>query len=211
MSNHLAIATVTAAFKALLARAVQAVPGAQVTSVRPDEIGKDGMTRGVNVYLFLATINPSLENQDTPTRRADGTAVEVPCTPVDLHYLLTFFGDESKLEPQLLLGSTLAVVRRQPIITASLVGEAISGVTSPDLSKSDLANQIPRVRITPLRLDVDLLHKLWPTYQCPYQLSTGFQCSVVLVHSEDVVPHASPDAAVVVPAVEVRVRGKGWA
>lgn len=191
MSNHLAIATVTAAFKALLGRAVQAVPGAQVTSVRPDQIGQDGMVRGINVFLFLATINPSLENQDAPTRRADGTAADVPCTPLDLHYLLTFFGDDSQLEPQLLLGSAMAVVRRQPILTAALIEEAVTGLPSPDLARSDLGNQIPRVKVTASRLDVDLLHKLWPSYQTPYLLSTGFQCSPVLVHS-DVTPVVAP-------------------
>src|SRR5262249_25604423 len=150
MSNHLAIATVTAAFKTLLAQAARAVPGAQVTSVRPDQVGQDGMVRGVNLFLFLATSNPSLENHDTPTRRADGTAVDVPCTPLDLHYLLTFYGDDSMLEPQILLGSTVAVLRRQTVITPALVSEAITGMSTPDLSASDLADQVPRVRITPL-------------------------------------------------------------
>ncbi len=191
MSNHLAVATVTQALKALLSRAVQVVPGAQVSSVRPDAIGKDGLVRGVNVFMFLATINPSFENQDTPTRRADGTLVDVPCTPLDLQYLFTFYGDDTMLEPQILLASTFAELRRQPVLNAALIKDAIGGTTMPDLSGSDLADQLPRVTVTPLRLDVDLLHKLWPNYQCPYILSAAFRCSVVLVHS-DVVAATSP-------------------
>jgi hypothetical protein len=193
MSNHLAIAAVTTALKALVSRAVQVVPGAQVSSVRPDGLGKDTLVRGVNVFLYLATINPALDNRSVPTRRADGTAVDVPCTPLDLHYLFTFYGDESMLEPQILLGSTFAELRRQPVLGAALIREAIAGMPSPDLSRSDLADQLPRVVITPLRLDVDILHKLWPNYQCPYMLSAAFVCSVVLVHSEVV--------AAVTPAV----------
>jgi hypothetical protein len=203
MSNHLAVATVTAALKTLLSRAVQVVPGAQVSSVRPDAIGKDGLTRGVNVFLYLATINPSFENQDTPTRRADGTAVDVPCTPLDLQYLITFYGDESLLEPAILLGSTFAVLRRQPVLTPALIRDAIAGMSAPDLSTSNLADQLPRVIVTPLRLDVDLLHKLWPNYQCPYNLSAAFRCSVVLVHS-DVVPAVTPQVRTVSPSVNPR-------
>jgi hypothetical protein len=200
MSNRLAIAAATTAFKVLLGQAAQAVPGAKVTSVRPDQIGTDGMERGINVFLYLATINASLDNQDTPMRRADGRAVEVPCTPLDLHYLLTFFGDEAGLEPQLLMGSTFAVLRRQPVLTAALIDSAIAGTTAPDLAKADLSQQVPRVKVTSERLDVELLHKLWPTYQCPYQLSVGFVCSPVLVESE-VQPVVSPNAGQVRPAI----------
>jgi hypothetical protein len=190
MSNHLAVATVTAALKTLLSRAVHVVPGAQVSSVRPDAIGKDGLIRGVNVFLYLASINPSFENQDTPMRRADGTAVAVPCTPLDLDYLITFYGDDAMLEPQILLASTFAVLRRQPVLNTALIHDAITGVPVPDLSASNLADQLPRVTVTPHRLDVDLLHKLWPNYQCPYILSAAFRASVVLVHS-DVVPRVA--------------------
>jgi hypothetical protein len=204
MSNHLAIATVTATLKALLNQAVQAVPGSLVTSLRPDAIGKGEFVRGVNVFLYLATINAALENQDTPMRRADGTAVDVPCTPLDLHYLFTFYGDEAMLEPQILMGSTFAVLRRQPILTSSLIRDAIAGMTAPDLRQSNLAEQLPRITVTPLRLDVDLLHKLWPNYQCPYLLSAAFRCSVVLIHS-NVAPTRSPAPDAVNPTTTPEV------
>jgi hypothetical protein len=200
MSNHLAIAAVTMALKTLLGQAAQAVPGAKVTSVRPDQIGKEGMDRGINVFLYLATINTALENQDTPTRRADGKAVDVPCTPLDLHYLISFFGDEENLEPHLLLGSTFAVLRRQPILTAALITDAIGATTTPDLSGADLSEQLPRVKVTAARLDVETLHKLWPSYQSAYLLSVGFVCSPVLVHS-DVRPAVAVQAGEIRPVV----------
>jgi hypothetical protein len=204
MSNYLALATATATLKTLLGQAVQAVPGAQVSSVRPDAIGKGELVRGINVYLYLATINPALENQDTPTRRADGTAVDVPCTPLDLNYLLTFYGDSTTLEPELLMGSAFAVLRKQPVFTPALIRDAIAATTAPDLSRSDLASQQPRITVTPLRLDVELLHKLWPNYQCPYILSAAVRCSIVLVHS-NVVPATAPAVQSVKPSAEPEV------
>jgi hypothetical protein len=182
MSNHLAIAATTATLRTLVSRAARVVPGAEVTTVRPDSIAGGKLTRGVNLYLYLVTHNGTFENDDVPTRRTDGTLATRPRVALDLHYLVSFYGDEGRLEPQLLLGSTLATLRQQPMLTPALIREAIGASTSPDLSGSDLDQQLPRVQVVAARLTPDELARLWPVFfQSPYLLSTVFQCSVVFV------------------------------
>ena len=48
----------------------------------------------MNVYLYRVSPNPAWRNQDLPTR-ARGPIVDRPLTAIDLHYLLTFYGDEA--------------------------------------------------------------------------------------------------------------------
>ena len=56
MSNFLAIATVTATLSQVLQVAVGVdVPGAAMTTVRPDSTGSGLPTTGVNLYLYQVT------------------------------------------------------------------------------------------------------------------------------------------------------------
>jgi hypothetical protein len=92
MSNFLAIATVTAALRQTLnAVAGIDVPGAEVTTMRPDE--PTNTDARVNIYLYQVTPNAAWRNADLPTRRNDGGLVQRPQVALDLHYLLTFYGD----------------------------------------------------------------------------------------------------------------------
>src|SRR5262249_14162180 len=105
MSNHLAIATVTATLRDLLFAAVSVdVPGAAVTRVRPDGAVSGVPTTGVNISLYQVTPSAAARNEDLPTRSQSGELVRRPRVGLDLHYLLTFYGTEAQLVPQRLLG-----------------------------------------------------------------------------------------------------------
>ncbi|MBN9511563.1 MAG: DUF4255 domain-containing protein, partial [Alphaproteobacteria bacterium] len=96
MSNALAIATVTETLLQLLQQRldVSQVPGALVTALPPDSAS--GLPNpGVNIFLYQVSPNLALRNADLPTRAADGTLLRRPRTALDLHYLLTFYGDET--------------------------------------------------------------------------------------------------------------------
>lgn len=192
MSNHLAIATTTMALRSRIQRAIQVVPGAQVSTVRPDMLSLDGMTRGVNLYLFLVTTNPHFANADLPTR-AGARLVQVPTVALDLHYVATFYGDDARLEPQLLLGATLAVLHELPSLTPAMIAEAIATAPQDALAGSDLAEQRPVVKVTLGKAPPEEWSRLWQAFQAPFLLSVELQCSVVLV---------SPQIAVT-PAPEV--------
>jgi hypothetical protein len=205
MSNHLAIATVTSALKNLVSRyALEAVPGAQVTTVPLRTIGGEGLTRGVNIFLFMAAPNRAFRNDHVPTRRPNGTLAAVPRVALTLHYLFTFYGDEARLEPQLLLGSVVTTLQRQPILTPTLIRETIQATHLPDLSGSNLDEQEAHVTVTPSLLNIDDLHKMWSTlYQVPYSLSVAYECGPVLVDA-DVVATPAPPVEQVAPKAKPR-------
>jgi len=202
MSNHLAIATVTAALKTLVSRfAIEAVPSAQVSTVNPRVLGTSTLVRGVNIYLFLATPNATLRGNHVPTRRADGTLMAVPRVALDLHYLLTFYGDEERLEPHLLLGSVTAAFNRQSVLTPSLLRDTIDAHPTL-LQGSNLDQQDAHVTISPSRLDAESLSRMWSVlYQIPYNLSVAYECGPVLVDA-DVVAVPNPPVSKVVPSAE---------
>ena len=107
MSNHLAVATVTGTLRTVITDAVAAVPGAAVTMQRPDGAAAN-QGAGINIFLYQVTPNAAYRNADLPTRRSDGELLQRPQAALVLHYLLSFFGDDGKLEPQRLLGAAPA-------------------------------------------------------------------------------------------------------
>ena len=118
-----------------------------------------------------------------------------PRAAIDLHYLLTFYGDESQLEPQRLLGSAVRTLHAKPVITRELVRATIPSF--PFLANSNLADAIELVKFTPLPLSLEELSKLWSVFlQTPYTLSLGYQGMVVFIDGEET-PH---------PALPVRER-----
>jgi hypothetical protein len=181
MSDELAIANVTSALKAVLS---DAVGGADVTHTRPGASGNGGQS--VNVFLYGVTPNASLRNEHVPTRRADGSVVQRPQTALDLHYLLSFYGDESLLEPQQLLGRSVRALQSTPTIGLPDSGSS----TSPEL-----------VRLTPGALSLEELSKLWSVFfQTPYALSVAYEASVVLIEGTE-----TPTAALPVRRRELRL------
>jgi len=190
MSNYLAVATVTAALQDVLQPAVsQAVGLAKVGFSRPDSSNQQ--TPLVNIYLYQVTPNAAYRNADLPTRRADGSLVQKPQVAVDLHYLFTFHGNDDQLEPQRLLGAVTTALNAQPLLSKQNIVNAASHFSF--LSKSNLADQIERIKFTPTSLSLEEFSKLWSVFfQIEYSLSAAFQASVVLMESDDTPREALP-------------------
>ena len=118
MSNPLAVATVTACLQrslqeAILTAPIGAVAGATVKNGKPPAPGSAPTSPTVYLFLYQTTPNPHQRNTDLPTRDATGALRQRPRTALDLHYLLSFWGDESTLEPQRMLGVAEAVASGQ--------------------------------------------------------------------------------------------------
>jgi hypothetical protein len=191
MSNFRAIATVTATLQRALQAAIQSdVAGATVSTVRPAEGTTTHLpTTGVNLYLYQVSQNPHRGNLDLPTRRAAGDLVQRPQIALDLHYLMSFYGDDLSLEPQRLLGSTMAFLHSQPMITRSQIEAVVGDNSKPFLAQSDLAGQPELVRFTPLTISLEELSRLWSVLlQVQYVLSVAYKASVVLVERQ-LTPH----------------------
>ena len=154
MSNHLAIATVTATLRDLVFAAVSAdVPGANVTMVKPDGVGSGVPATGVNIFLYQVTPSAAARNEDLPTRSENGTLVRRPRVGLDLHYLLTFYGAEAQLIPQRLLGSAARVLHARPVLTRAQVNSSVAARAF--LAGSNLAADIELVKLTQLPLTLE--------------------------------------------------------
>jgi hypothetical protein len=190
MSNHLAIATVTAALQQVLMTPVSnAVSGAKVGFSRPD--AGSSTTPLVNIFLYQITPNAAYRNADLPRRRSDGSLAQRPTAAYDLHYIFTFHGDDTRLEPQRLLGAVAIALHAQPLLSADNINNAAS--TFGFLAGSGLDSQVERVRFTPTGLSLEEFSKLWSVFfQVEYSLSAAFQASLVLMQSDDTPSTAPP-------------------
>ncbi|WP_251096586.1 DUF4255 domain-containing protein [Streptomyces sp. Caat 7-52] len=196
MSNSLAVAAVTSTMRFVLDRALQTphpgpVGNARVTTVRPDRLGANDMVHpaGINVYLYQVTPNHAWNLTDLPTRRDDGSYLRRPVCALDLHYLVTSYGEDPSLDAQRLLGLAVTALARTPVLTPAVVAaatEAYEGTTATAFLKhADLVNQIESVKISPAVHSLEDLSRLWSVFpQTPYELSLGYTATVVLLEAE---------------------------
>jgi hypothetical protein len=184
MSNLFAIATVTATIVQVLSDSLAdaQVSGAYVTALPPDaDIGLP--EHGVNVFLYQATPNAALRNADLPTRSADGSLLRRPQAALDLYYLITFYGDETQLERQRLLGVVTRTLHAQPVLPRSTIEFVQTHV--PFLADTDLAQQPDLVRLTPIIFSLEELSKLWSfLLKVDYVLSVAYRAGVVLIETD---------------------------
>ena len=188
MSSALAIATVTETLLHFLQQHIDTahVPGATVTAVPPDSTS--GLPDpGVNIFLYQVSPNAALRNTDLPTRTANGTLLRRPQVALDLHYLLTFYGDETTLEQQRLLGSVALALHANPELPRALIDHVETATAF--LRGAGLSTQSELVRFVPVNFTLDELSKLWSfLLKIDYVLSTAYRASVVLIESDDALP-----------------------
>lgn len=192
MSNYLAIATVTAALAQLVRDAVQsAVSGSDVVLGRP-EVPQGGTALArARLYLYRVSYNAALRNADLPGRDAAGNLVKRPTAALDLHYVVSFYGDENTLEPQRMLAAVARDLHSQPGLTRAMIQNAAA--SQVELSESDLADAFEQVKFIPSDLSIDEWSKLWSVFfQTPHAPSLAYQASVVLIESIDRAPGGLP-------------------
>jgi len=132
MSNALAIAAVTSTIRYVLERALAAphpgpVGGAAVRTLRLDQLSTGDLagTAGLNLLLYQVTPNHAGNLTDLPTRDASGALRRRPNAALDLHYLLTAFGDEASLEGQRLLARAVVALAATPVLTRDVVADLV--------------------------------------------------------------------------------------
>lgn len=184
MSNHLAIATVTAALGDLVHRAVESAVNSSVALQFGRPTAPTGsIERKVHVYLYQVTPNAALRNDDLPTRDADGRVTRRPRAAVDLHYLLSVYGDDRTLEPDRMVGAVVRDLHARPVLSAQVIADAIAG--RPELTGSNLAEASELVKFVPVPLSLDEMSKLWSVLvQTPHVLSVVCLGTVVVIDAE---------------------------
>jgi hypothetical protein len=185
MSNALAIATVTETLREVLTHHIEAaqVGGAWVSAVAPDQPHSLLANPGINIFLYQITPNAALRNQDLPTRTQDRALLRKPQAAVDLHYLLTFYGDYATLEPQRLLGAATLALHAHPVLQKTLIQSVQTG--NAFLKASNLDTQTEQIRFNPVVFSLEELSKLWSfLLKIDYVLSTAYVASVVLIDAD---------------------------
>lgn len=198
MSDYRVIAAATATLQNLLLDAIrEAVPGASVATGSPPAKTEHEFSEGlINVFLYKVEPNPTWRNEELPYRRADGTLSRRPQLALDLYYLLSFYGDDAKQVPNLLLGAAMAALHAEPYPPARYVPQATAGGgaafgNGPNLAGSGLLSQRHPFSFTLLTSAEDEVIQTWTRLlHTSYVLSAGFIGRVVLIEP-DLVPEAA--------------------
>jgi hypothetical protein len=202
MSNALAIAAVTRALLDLLNEGLinnnvgSSVGGPiRVTALPPDRVlgsqppnGNTDPTQ-LNLYLYQVTFNAGWRQTELPTRDARGDFVSAPLLPLNLHYLLTAYGDVD-LNSELLLGYAMQLLHENPVLDRASLRKTLGAVSTAALppayqalQASDLAEQVELIKLTPEAMSFDEMSKIWTSLQTHYRTSASYQASVVLIES----------------------------
>jgi hypothetical protein len=202
MGDYRAIATVTATLRTMLQDLAQlVVPGALVETGPPVAHPEDASRPVVRIFLYAIEPNASFRNVAQPVRRADGTYQNTPMLPLNLHYLLSFFGDDRQLTQHILLGAVLTFLETQPVPLPRdlLSAEQASADNGADLRNSLPGEEIDLVQFVLEPLRHEELSRLWTIFsQVPYALSVAYRCAVVLLQ-----PSVQPEPALPVTTASV--------
>lgn len=194
MSNTLAISAVSAAFqRRVLSAASAAVPTANVRLGTPTAKLAEDAKPLVNLHLYRLEPNATQTNAHLPTRDTRGDTRGPSLLALNLHYVLTFYGDHDKFEPDLMLGEVMLALEHQPVFSKSTITAAIDD--NDDIEDSDLAKTLARLRVTRQLMTLDDFSKVWSIfYQVPYALSLAYEVSHVILETSDVPPVPAPVA-----------------
>ncbi|HET6856787.1 MAG TPA: DUF4255 domain-containing protein [Streptomyces sp.] len=189
MSNVLAVAAVTTTLQYLLHGALAGGPGpvagADVSTLHPGQLENQNEA-GINLFCYRSTPNAAWNNTGLPTRQGNGTVASRPFAALDLHYLITFYGNEEALEPQRLLGRAAAALAALPMFPRGLVTAALDHYDDKHgfLAKADLAQAQELVKLSPIALSLDETANLWSMLDAPYRLSLTCLATVAVVTTD---------------------------
>lgn len=176
---------------------VGATVGGRVTvsALPPDRVLAPGVPEPTQLNLFLhrVTPNPGWRNVGNPALNGRGDRVGNPPLALDLHYLLSAYG-EKDFYAEIVLGFAMQLLHEHPVLSREAVATALAAPTPTtpttlpeslqDISKSELADQIELIKITPEPLSTEEIARLWTAVQSHYRATAAYSASVVLIESE---------------------------
>jgi hypothetical protein len=184
MSNFRAIAGVSSSLRNLLRDRMENVTP---VTIAPPDVTVTGVTgRRVNLYLYQVTENGYLKNQEIPGR-GDPSGYGHPPLSLDLHYLLTAYGEtataaDADLQAQQTMGDAMRVLHDFAIITPSL--HEADDTTKPLILDSSLLGEFEQIKITLQPMTLEDFSKIWMALpQANFRRSAVYQVSVVQIES----------------------------
>ncbi len=197
MSDYRAIGAATVTLQNLLIDAVrEAVPGASVSTGPPPARSEHEQSEGqINVFLYKVEPNAAWRNEELPYRRSDGSVSRRPQLALDLFYLISFYGDDSKQIPDQLLGAAMAALHAEPYPRSHYVPQQAASrdgaVGGSHLAGSGLLKQDHPLSFTLLSNSEDDVIQTWTRLlHSSYVLSVAYIGRVVLIEPE-LVPEPS--------------------
>ncbi len=182
MSNVLAIAATTRTLRNLLLAqmpALDAELGDLEVTLQPPDLARKGISKTqLNLFLYQVVANAAWRNLDMPGRVRPGESAP-PALALNLHYVITAWGrgdSDTDAISHRVLAAAMSTLHDHAVLDGNDIQNAL-----PD---SDLANQVERVRITPLPQSVDELSRLWTAFQTGYRTSAAYEASVLLIDSQ---------------------------
>ncbi len=184
MGNHLSLAAVTSTLQTILQRVIPSdISDCQVKAIRPEKASEGAVQApAINLYLYQVNPNPNRGNEDLATR-VDGKLVRTPRVALDLYYMLSFYGDETELVPQRLLGSVVSYLHANPYLDRRSVERTLKGRAF--LKESDLVDSLKEMNLTLMTMNLEEFSRVWSGFfpHVPYTLSLIYKVSVVMIES----------------------------
>jgi hypothetical protein len=182
MSNVLAIAATTRTLRNLLLAQMPALDAElsdlEVT-LQPPDVARKGISKAqLNLFLYQVVANAAWRNLDLPGQVRSGETAPPPLA-LNLHYVITAWGrgeNDNDAISHRVLAAAMSTLHDRGVLDGNDIRNAL-----PD---NDLAEQIERVRVTPLPQSVDELSKLWTAFQANYRTSAAYEAAVVLIDSQ---------------------------
>jgi hypothetical protein len=182
MSNVRAIAATTRTLRNLLLAQMPALDAElsdlEVT-LQPPDVARKGISKAqLNLFLYQVVANAAWRNLDLPGQVRSGETAPPPLA-LNLHYVITAWGrgeNDNDAISHRVLAAAMSTLHDRGVLDGNDIRNAL-----PD---NDLAEQIERVRVTPLPQSVDELSKLWTAFQANYRTSAAYEAAVVLIDSQ---------------------------
>jgi hypothetical protein len=148
-------------------------------TTQPLDVARKGISKAqLNLYLYQVVYNAAWRNLDMPGRTLAGEAAQ-PALALNLHYLITAWGrgeSDTDAVNHRVLAAAMSTLHDRPVLDGNDIRNAL-----PD---NDLANQIERIRCTPLPQSIDEISKLWTAFQTNYRVSSAYEATVVLIDGQ---------------------------
>ncbi|MGZ4734602.1 MAG: Pvc16 family protein [Acidimicrobiia bacterium] len=199
MSDFRAIGGVSATLQTLLSDRMElpdGVPAVPVTVGPPAFSSKDVDPRKedprVNLFLYRVTENAYLQNQEIGGRGAPPSAYGHPPLSLNLHYMLTTYGNAemsggngaslfTDTTAHFLLGSAMRVLHDVPVITDGVTTSRPPSGSS--VLHESLRDEFERVKLSLEPLTLEDITKVWAALALRYRLSAAYVVNVVQIES----------------------------
>lgn len=133
---------------------------------------KAGLTAGVSVFLYRATVNGALRTP--PGRLAPNGEREIPRLPIDLHLVLTVWAAQASTQ-HAIAAWMMRILEDYPILPPGLLNRAVGSTFQPNESVELAIDDLPTE---------ELLH-LWELIgPQSYQLSVPYRARNIRIDSE---------------------------